>query len=221
MKPSKLSSDQLRDISQITIADYNSRAIQFMEGTRDHDVTQNQTALLQNIGTAKPWHLLDIGCGPGRDLKSFSAMGHQVVGLDGSAEFCTLAREQSGCDVWQQDFLDLTLPDNNFDGIFANASLFHIPTQELARVLSELFNAMKMGGALLSSNPHGANKEGWQRQRYAAFHTPQQWQDHMQSAGFELIETYYRPAHLPLEQRPWLVTVWRKPHRGANESGNN
>src|SRR5271156_4692346 len=46
-----------------------------------------------------------------------------------------MARVHSGCQVWQQDFLELDLPDGYFDGIFANASLFHVPSQELPRVL--------------------------------------------------------------------------------------
>ena len=121
-----------------------------------------------------------------------------------------MAREVSNCEVWQQDFLQLELPDLFFDGIFANATLFHIPAQELPRVLNELYASLKPGGALLSSNPHGQNEEGWQRQRYASFHGPQQWQEYVTTAGFALQESYYRPSGLPRPQQPWLVTVWKK-----------
>lgn len=77
--------------------------------------------------------MLDFGCGPGRDLQTFTRMGHIAVGLDGSERFAQMAREDSGCEVMQQDFLKLDLPAERFDGIFANAVLFHIPKQELPR----------------------------------------------------------------------------------------
>ena len=209
MKP-RLNQEQLNEISQRTIADYNDRALWFHEQTRDHDVSQNLAALLSQINTQGPSRLLDFGCGPGRDLITFSKEGHQAIGLDGSEIFCAMAREHSGCEVWQQDFLRLDLPSLYFDGIFANATLFHVPAQELPRVLNELHDSLKPGGVLLSSNPHGQNKEGWQRQRYASLHNPQQWQNYMDTAQFTLIESYYRPKGLPRDQQPWLVTVWRK-----------
>lgn len=208
---SSLNEQELQLISRSTIDHYNIRAGQFHRDTCGHDVSQNQEALLRHIKTNIPWRLLDFGCGPGRDLQSFSAMGHEIIGLDGAERFCAMARMLSGCEVWQQDFLDLDLPDACFDGVFANASLFHIPSQELPRVLQQLFNCLKPQGALLSSNPHGNNDEGWQRMRFANLHRPDRWQAFMESAGFVLQESYYRPSHLPPAQRPWFVTVWLKP----------
>ncbi len=86
-----------------------------------------------------------------------------------------MARAHSGCEVWQQDFLALDLPDGRFDGVFANAALFHVPRQELPRVLRELHATLKPGGVLFSSNPRGANEEGWNRGRYGAYHDLETW----------------------------------------------
>ena len=166
MKPDtapKLNQQQLDKISQQTIADYNDRAQWFHEHTRDHDVSQNLAALIRHINRPGSSRLLDFGCGPGRDLKTLTAAGHQAIGLDGCENFCTMARVNSGCEVWQQNFLQLDLPNLYFDGIFANATLFHVPGQELPRVLNELNNSLKPGGVLLSSNPHGQNEEGFSR----------------------------------------------------------
>ncbi|GAB3626693.1 methyltransferase [Pandoraea terrae] len=207
----KLTPRELGKISAVTLQHYNANADDFREGTRDHDVTQNIAALLRNIDVEPPFAILDFGCGPGRDLKVFTALGHRAVGLDGAERFVAMARDETGCDVWQQDFLHLDLPDAHFDGIFANAALFHVPSQDLPRVLRQLHSTLKPGGALFSSNPRGANQEGWSHGRYGAFHDLEAWRRYMTDAGFVELEHYYRPAGLPREQQPWLASVWRKP----------
>ena len=200
----------LGNISRVTLSHYSERAASFWEGTRDHDVVQNIQALIRAIESPAPFQILDLGCGPGRDLAAFSAMGHEPTGLDGSNVFCEMAREHSGCPVLQQDFLALSLPAETFDGIFANASLFHVPSQELPRVLSELQASLKTGGVLFSSNPRGDNQEGWNGPRYGAYHDLESWGAFLEAAGFEPIEHYYRPTGLPREEQPWLASTWRK-----------
>ena len=202
-------SPDLKNISELTLDHYNQRAEDFWEGTRDHDVVQNIEALLQHIQAAPPFTLLDFGCGPGRDLKALADRGHVAVGLDGALRFVEMAREYTGCEVWHQDFLKLNLPDRYFDGIFANASLFHVPSRELARVLLELRASLKPGGVLFSSNPRGNDEEGWNRGRYGAYHTLATWRGFLTAAGFAELGHYYRPAGLPREQQPWLASVWR------------
>jgi SAM-dependent methyltransferase len=205
----------MSELSRKTLEHYDQRAEEFWRGTRDHDVRQNIEALLNAIEAGPPVHLppftiLDFGCGPGRDLKAFTALGHIAVGLEGSARFAAMAREYSGCEVLQQDFLKLDLPAARFDGVFANAALFHVPSRELPRVLGELHAALKPGGVLFSSNPHGANEEGWNRGRYGAYHDLATWRRHLSAAGFSELSHYYRPSGLPREQQPWLASVWRR-----------
>jgi SAM-dependent methyltransferase len=121
-----------------------------------------------------------------------------------------MARSFSGCEVWQQDFLRLDLPAGRFDGVFANASLFHVPRSELPRVLRELNVALKPRGVVFSSNPHGNDEEGWNRGRYGVYHSPAAWSAYGEAAGFTELEHYYRPPGVPRDQQPWLATVWRK-----------
>ena len=203
----------LDQISAVTLQHYDINAEDFRIGTSDHDVTQNIAALLRSIEAETPFTILDFGCGPGRDLKAFTRLGHHAVGLDGSERFVAMAREATGCAVWHQDFLHLDLPAAYFDGIFANASLFHVPSEVLPRVLEQLHASLKAGGVLFSSNPRGANQEGWNHGRYGVFHDLEAWRQYMASAGFAEIEHYYRPAGLPLERQPWLASVWRKTKR--------
>ena len=99
--------------------------------------------MLRYIEGEPRFTILDFGCGPGRDLKVIAELGHIAVGLEGAAHFADMARDYSGCEVWQQDFLMLGLADNYFDGVFANAALFHVPSQELPRVLLELHASLK------------------------------------------------------------------------------
>ena len=198
-------------IATLTLAHYAQRAEEFRAGTRDHDVSQNIAALLRHIAATPPYRILDFGCGPGRDLAAFSRLGHEAIGLEGAPEFAAMARADSGCAVWQQDFLKLALPTAHFDGIFANASLFHVPGAALPRVLAELHATLKPGGVLFSSNPHGDNQEGWNRGRYGAYHDLEGWRRYLTAAGFIELEHYYRPAGLPRAQQPWLASVWRRP----------
>ena len=200
-----------RDVSAATLAHYDASAESFRAGTWDHDVRQNIDALLRHVDGEPPFTILDLGCGPGRDLCTFTALGHVAIGLDGSARFIAMARAASGCEVWQQDFLALDLPAAHFDAVFANASLFHVPTRELARVLGELHAALRPGGVLFASNPRGDNEEGWSRGRYGVYHDLAGWRRHLNGAGFDELEHYYRPTGLPREQQPWLASVWRKP----------
>ncbi len=207
----KLTPEELQRITALTLQHYEHNAQSFWEGTRGHDVSQNIAALLEHIDVPPPFTLLDIGCGPGRDLKTFKQLGHHPTGLEGAAQFATMAREYSGCEVWHQNFLELALPDQHFDGIFANAVLFHVPTQALPRVLAELYATLKPGGVLFSSNPRGDDEEGWREDRYGSFHDLPAWQKYLTAAGLVEIGHYYRPAGLPREQQPWLASVWRKP----------
>jgi len=208
--PPHLPPDALNEASQRTLAHYNNNAEDFFAGTRDHDVRQNMDALLRHIDGAAPFSILDFGCGPGRDLKAFSALGHRAVGLEGAARFADMARAYSGCEVWQQDFLALDLPPDHFDGVFANASLFHVPGQALPKVLAQLCATLKPKGVLFSSNPRGQNDEGFNGERYGAYHDLASWRCYMSAAGFTELMHYYRPPGLPIEQQPWLASVWRK-----------
>jgi SAM-dependent methyltransferase len=206
----KLTLEKLAETSSITLAHYNQHADSFWEGTRDHDVRQNREALLKHLKGNGPFRILDFGCGPGRDLKFFRDLGHEAIGLDGAERFVKLARRYSACEVWHQDFLNLSLPHEYFDGVFANASLFHVPSQELPRVLKGLWASLKSDGVLFSSNPRGDNREGWNGSRYGCYLDWESWRELVTGASFKEIRHYYRPDSLPRDQQPWLASLWRK-----------
>jgi SAM-dependent methyltransferase len=208
--PRAPSDEELLQMSERTLAHYTEAAGTFWDGTKGHDVTQNYDALLGAIEGEPPFAILDFGCGPGRDLRYFRSLGHRAVGLEGCAEFANMARAYSGCDVLEQNFLSMSLPAATFDGIFANASLFHVPTKMLARVLGELAASLKPRGVLFSSNPRGRDEEGWNIDRYGCYHSLETWRRFLADAGFTELTHYYRPSGLPRHEQRWLATVYRK-----------
>jgi SAM-dependent methyltransferase len=117
--------------------------------------------------------------------------------------------------VLHQDFLSLDLAERRFDGIFANAVLFHVPSQELPRVLGDLWRSLTTDGVLFCSNPHGPNREGWSGDRYGCYLDHPTYQRFLTDAQFVELEHYYRPTGQPRHLQPWLASVWRKQPQSA------
>ena len=202
--------EELNEIETVTLDHYNQNAEAFWQGTKDHDVIQNYNAFLAPFPKDKKLDILDFGCGPGRDVSYFKSLDHRPVGLDGSEVFCSMARRYTGCPILHQKFLSLELPGQAFDGIFANASLFHVPSPELPRVLYDLHTALRPDGILFLSNPRG-NDEGWSGQRYGHYMQFETSKQFLEEAGFEVIDYYYRPLGKPTHEQPWLAIVAIKP----------
>jgi SAM-dependent methyltransferase len=193
-----------------TVQYYEDNAERFWLGTRDHDVSQNYHALLDAIVNPSPLRILDLGCGPGRDLHYFRSLGHEAIGLDASSRFAELARAHSGCEVWVKDFREMALPDEHFDGVFANASLFHVPKDDILGVLKALNRCLAPGAVLFCSMPRGNDEEGFTGGRFGVYYRDKTWLEMVPAAGFVEIRHYYRPEGLSREKQPWLASVWRK-----------
>jgi SAM-dependent methyltransferase len=205
-----LTADHLREIAQRTISHYDSSAEAIHAATRDDDVSAHHEAFLGAIERSPPFTLLDLGCGPGRDLAYFHSLGHKATGLDGSPRMAEIARTNSGCEVLVQNLLELSLPTDRYDGIFANGSLFHVPIQELARVLGELRQSLVDRGVLFSSNPCGTDAEGFYGNRFGAFHSGDSWRTRVSDCGFVEVARYGWPKDAPGGSPPWLATIFRK-----------
>jgi ubiquinone/menaquinone biosynthesis C-methylase UbiE len=198
---------------QITIAEYQTTADSFRSGTWDHDVSQNRSALI-NAMPKTPGRILDLGCGPGRDIVAFQTEGHQVIGLDATPAFVEMAKQVSNSEVWQQNFLALDLPEQYFDGIFANASLIHVPQAEMLRVLKDLYRSLIPGGAIAMSIIRGEGEGFIDRptgQRYTSFWEYSAIAPLLEEAGFTIAHHYYRPPGLPQDLQSWLAIVANRP----------
>jgi SAM-dependent methyltransferase len=200
---------------RITIAEYQLTAESFRDGTWNHDVSQNRDALVAAM-PKNPGKILDVGCGPGRDLVAFTQQGHEAIGLDATPAFVEMAQQLSGCEVWQQSFLSLDLPPNTFDGIFANASLIHVPSEKMVEVLRQLCDALVPNGALVMSMARGTG-EGYSSRstgdRYVALWEYETLAPCVEQAGLVVRHHYYRPPGQPCAAQSWLAIVANKPGR--------
>lgn len=98
--------------------------------------------------------ILDLGCGTGRDSKYFKELGYLVKSIDGSKEMCKLASNLLNEKVQQLNFLDINYKDE-FDGVFACASLLHLSNEDLLTVLKKISNALKENGILYTCFKYG------------------------------------------------------------------
>lgn len=141
---------------------YNENAQEFFDGTAYVDMSANYIDFLGCI--PKNGTILDAGCGSGRDSLMFMKKGYNVVAIDGSSEMCRLASEHIGQEVKQMLFQEISFKEE-FDGIWASASLLHVPSQELEEVLRKLYQSLKPEGALYASFKYGTF-EGERNGRY-------------------------------------------------------
>jgi len=131
-----------------TLKYYNQNADMFIAGTKEVDMTETRARFAAHL----PDHayVLDFGCGSGRDTKAFLDMGFRVDATDGSEEICARASEYTGIQVKKMLFQELDAYEK-YDGIWACASILHLPKAELADVIAKIETALKTGGVLYTS----------------------------------------------------------------------
>lgn len=145
-----------------TLSYYRTNALTFTQATVSVDFTTTQERFLKYL---KPGaNVLDFGCGSGRDTKCFADRGYKVAATDGCAELVALASEYSGLPVKQLLFSDLA-EVGGYDGIWACASILHLPKLELIDVLQKISVALKQDGYLYTSFKYG-DFEGDRHGRY-------------------------------------------------------
>ena len=201
--------EQLGRISEVTIAHYDRLAEAYWDGTGDHDVTQNYAALLDAIEGDPPYSILDLGCGPGRDVRYFrSRATTSWVWTDRRSSWPWHAPIRSA------RFSNRISSPWHYRRAASMASLrMHRCSTCRARSCRGFWrNSPKPCGAgvCFCSNPRGNNEEGLSGDRYSCFFDHDTWRDYVTAAGFFQVRHYYRPPGLPRRKQSWLSTVWRK-----------
>ncbi len=135
-----------------TLNYYNSRAERFCESTVSVNFADTQDIFLSKLTAGSA--ILDFGCGSGRDTKYFLSQGYQVEAIDGSTELCKLASQYTGIQVRHMFFQELS-EINKYDGIWACASVLHLPWIELIDVVNRMQAALRANGIIYISFKYG------------------------------------------------------------------
>ena len=131
---------------------YDENADSFFEGSVNADMSDSRNEFMAYL--PEKARILDAGCGSGRDSKAFLDAGYAVVSFDASTEMCKRASELTGRDVINMRFEDMSFA-NEFDGIWASATLLHVPTTVLPKIMKKMNAALKTGGVIYASFKYG------------------------------------------------------------------
>lgn len=161
---------------------YNENAKTFFDGTVHADMSRNYQPFLERLPLGST--ILDAGCGSGRDSLAFKNKGYKVKAIDASQELCKLASAYIGEAVEQVRFQEMAF-DSAFDGIWAAATLLHVPSDELISVLSKMAKALKSQGVLYASFKYG-DFEGMRNGRYFHDLKEEKARVYLELAGFKV-----------------------------------
>lgn len=135
-----------------TLKYYNKNAQSFASGTVSVKFTEVQDKFLEKLNPDA--YILDFGCGAGRDTKYFLSRGYQIDAIDGSEQLCRIASKYTGIKVRQMLFQELDEKEK-YDGIWACASILHLPKKQLREVLENMYAALKSEGWIYTSFKYG------------------------------------------------------------------
>ena len=190
-----------------TIDYYNQNAEAFISGTLHADMSECRQRFLAHV---KPGgRLLDAGCGSGRDALAFLQAGYEVDAFDASEEVCRMAGEMLGIPVWCLRFEDLTDVED-YDGIWACASLLHVRAEDLEDVMRRLKRLLKPGGVLYASWKEGSSdreKDG----RYFHDMTLDGCRELFEKTGLEVLEAFEtKDVREGRQDEGWVNVIGRK-----------
>lgn len=196
------------EIINMSIEYYNNFAEDFIKGTIVADLSELRDRFLKYLQVGV--HILDLGCGSGRDAKVFLEKGYQITAIDGSSACCKLAADYIDQEVLCRTFKQLSFTEE-FEGIWASASLLHVPYDELTEIFLLIDQALKPGGVLYASFKYG-DFEGQRNGRYFTDLTEVRLMTVLKPINhFEIVETFVtddvRSGH---ESVKWLNVIARK-----------
>ena len=190
-----------------TLTYYNTNAHRFTSDTLDVEFSTIQDSFLAQLPAGAL--ILDFGCGSGRDSRYFLQKGYRVEACDGSEEMVKAATRNAGIPVKKMLFSELN-EENRYDGLFACASILHVPSKDLPDIFTRMKKAVKKGGILYVSFKYGTF-EGIRNGRYFTDLTEESLQVILDKVGgLEIIRTGITGDARPgREDEKWLNVLLR------------
>ena len=199
--------ESIHESSDLTLDYYNRNAQRFTGDTLEVEFSNIQDSFLTLLPPGAL--ILDFGCGSGRDSRYFLQKGYQVEACDGSEEMVKAATQNTGIPVKQMLFSELD-EQERYDGIFACASILHVPSAELPDIIGKMKKAVKKGGILYVSFKYGTF-EGTRNGRYFTDLTEESLKQILdQVGGLDIIRTGITGDARPgREDEKWLNVLLR------------
>ncbi len=166
---------------------YESRSQEYADATRSRALAD----VLEDFAGRMPAaaSILDLGCGAGHDLASFRRRGHAAFGLDYAAPIAKIARATARSPVVVADMRAIPLLDATFDGVWASASLLHLPRSDLPVALREIKRVLKPGGLLFASVKTGIGDFRDPDGRFFTLYESANWREALMKSKFEAVAT--------------------------------
>lgn len=191
-----------------TLDYYNKKAKEFVSDTVDVTFTEIQDIFLDYIPVGRK--ILDFGCGSGRDTKYFLSKGYDVDAIDGSVELCKIASEHTGISVKQMLFEELDAVEE-YDGIWACASILHVEKNQLPDIIQKIAAAIKKNGTVYLSFKYG-DFEGVKNGRYFTYLTEASVEDILHDIPTLMIDKLWITADVRAGRgdEQWLNLILKK-----------
>lgn len=192
-----------------TIKYYDDNAIDFFMNTKDANMENLYKLFLKYI--PEGGKILDLGCGSGRDTKYFLGKGYDVVAVDGSIEMVKLSTEYTGKKTLHMTFQEIDF-DEEFDGIWACASLLHVRRDEISSILYKIHRALKPNGVLYASFKYGDKEEYRDDGRFFNYYDEKSFSELIKKLGyFDILEILItNDVRKGKENEKWLNVILKK-----------
>lgn len=192
-----------------TIKYYDDNAIDFFMNTKDVNMENLYKLFLKYI--PQGGKILDLGCGSGRDTKYFLEKGYDVVAVDGSIEMVKLSTEYTGKKTLHMTFQEIDF-EEEFDGIWACASLLHVRRDEISSILYKIYRALKPNGVLYASFKYGDKEEYRYDGRFFNYYDEKSFSELIKKLGyFDILEiSITNDVRKGKENEKWLNVIVKK-----------
>lgn len=200
--------------TKTTIHSYNLTASEYATNTRGIILKKELYKFCRSIQENSL--ILDIGCGPGRDTKIFSAKGYRVVGIDLSQKLLRIARQQvARADFKLMNIGNINFQPNHFEGLWANSSLMHLPKEHIRDALKQYHGVLKENGLFYLCLKQGEGEQMVPDKRYGdvmknwAFYQQEEIESILKETGFRVLENYVL-GYDPKATNPWMNIFCKK-----------